>query len=85
MSSEKVGTFYFDVLHTLEELGCSYVIIGAFAAAAYGGQRTTKDIDIVVALSDDDIQTLAERYADERYYADPEQMKGAIANSVNLF
>lgn len=82
MSTEDVGTFYFDVIKTLEELECRYVIIGAFAAAAYGGQRTTKDVDIVVALSEDDVQALAERYADDRYYADPQQMRDAIKDGT---
>ena len=49
---EAVPSFYFDVLQTLEEIGAPYMIIGGFAAAAYGSTRVTYDIDIVVDLKE---------------------------------
>jgi hypothetical protein len=73
-----VPSFYFDVLQTLEEVEAPYMIIGGFAAAAYGSTRVTFDIDIVVDLKEAHIQALAERYPLPRYYADPQQMRDSI-------
>ncbi|MGA9350746.1 MAG: hypothetical protein WBW48_18345 [Anaerolineae bacterium] len=75
---EAIPSFYFDALQTLEEIGAPYVIIGGFAAAAYGSTRVTYDIDIVVDLQEAHILALAKRYPPPRYYADPEQMRDSI-------
>jgi len=73
-----VPSFYFDVLQTLEEIRAPHMIIGGFAAAAYGSTRVTFDIDIVVDLKEAHIQALARRYPLPRYYADPQQMRDSI-------
>jgi len=79
---EAIPSFYFDVLQTLEEIGAPYVIIGGFAAAAYGSNRVTYDIDIVVELQETHILALAKRYPPPRYYADPEQMRDSIRHGI---
>jgi len=66
------------ILQTLEAIDAPYVIIGAFAATAYGITRTTYDIDFIVELSEQHIQALAARYPGPRYYADPDQMRDSI-------
>ncbi len=71
-------SLFVDILQALEEIGAPYVIIGAFAGTAYGVNRTTYDIDIVVDLSEEHVQRLAARYPAPRYYADPEQMRNAL-------
>ena len=40
----------------------------------HGIARTTSDIDIVVVLSEQQVQALAAHYPPPRYYADPEQI-----------
>lgn len=49
MSTERRAdlSLFIDILHNLEDVGVPYVIIGAFAAAAYGATRATYDIDII--------------------------------------
>jgi hypothetical protein len=69
---------YTDILQTLEAIQAPYMIIGAFAATAYGSARTTYDIDIVVDLQDHHIGQLVIRYPPPRYYADPVQMRDSI-------
>lgn len=69
---------FVDILQTLEAIDAPYVIIGAFAATAYGITRTTYDIDFIVELSEQHIQALAARYPGPRYYADPDQMRDSI-------
>lgn len=36
-------SLFLDILHTLEEIGAPYMIIGAFAAGVYGVTRATYD------------------------------------------
>jgi hypothetical protein len=80
VSSERTPdlTLFLDILSTLEEIGASYVIIGAFAAVMYGSTRATYDIDIVVDLHEKHIDELASAYPPPRYYADSVQMRDAI-------
>jgi len=69
---------FVDILRTLEAIHAPYVIIGAFAATAYGITRATYDIDFIVDLSERHIQALAAHYPSPRYYADPDQMRDSI-------
>jgi hypothetical protein len=41
--------FYMDVLKTLEEIGARYMVVGAYGASAYGLNRSTHDVGIIVA------------------------------------
>ena len=75
---EAIPGFYFDLLHTLEEIKAPYMIIGGFAAAAYGSTRVTYDMDIVVDLREEHVEALADRYPPPRYYADLAQMRDSI-------
>lgn len=75
-------SFFVDILHTLEEIGAPYVIIGAFAGTVYGINRTTYDIDIVVDLNEEHIQRLVSHYPLPRYYADPEQMRSSLRQGI---
>jgi hypothetical protein len=75
-------TFYSEVLKALEDIGAPYMIIGAFAAAAYGSERVTHDVDMIVILADSHMTELAARFPAPRYYADPEQMRNAQADGT---
>lgn len=68
-------TFYFQVLHMLKEIKTPYMIIGDFAGLAFGINRSTFDIDIMVDLNEKDFDALAARFPPPRYYADPEMMR----------
>lgn len=75
-------SIFLDILYTLEAIDASYMIIGAFAATVYGITRTTYDIDIVVDLSEEEIDSLAATYPLPRYYADPVQMRDSIRMGI---
>ncbi len=74
--------FYFEVLQALEEIGAPYMIIGGFAAIAYGSTRLTFDIDVVVDLEEAHVQALAARFPPPRYYADPGQMRDSLRRGI---
>lgn len=67
--------FYLDVVRALDEIGAPYMIVGAFAATAFGLRRATFDVDIIVDLREAHFDALAHRFPLPRYYADPEQMR----------
>ena len=79
-------TLFLDILLKLEALDIPYVVIGGFAATMYGITRVTYDIDIIVDMSEEHIQSLSEAYPLPRYYADPHQMRRAaeIGSSFNI-
>ena len=68
------------VLGALERAGIPYMVVGSFAAALYGVTRTTHDVDIVVALSQDAIPELA-RALGEGFYFDEGAAREAVARS----
>jgi len=70
--------FYIEVVRALEEIEAPYMIVGAFAASAYGLTRSTHDIDILVDLRWQDCDALAARFPPPRYYTDPEQMRNSM-------
>ena len=60
------------ICRSLNEAGARYILIGGFAVIAHGGARTTKDIDLLVDASPDNIarvkqalRILEDRAADE--------------------
>lgn len=56
-------------LHPIfEELGISYYITGGVAAIAYGEPRTTQDLDLVMAISSEDIDRLANTLGQAGFY-----------------
>jgi hypothetical protein len=75
-------SLFLDILQTLESINAPYMIIGAFAATVYGITRTTYDIDIVVALTEENIMALTVAYPPPRYYADARQMRDAIRMGI---
>ncbi len=68
-------SFYFKVIRALEEIQAPYMIVGAFAGLAFGVNRATFDVDILVDLREGDFESLAARFPPPRYYADPEMMR----------
>jgi hypothetical protein len=74
--------FYFKVIRALEEIEAAYVIVGAFAGLAFGVNRVTFDIDILVDLRERDFEALAARFPPPRYYADPEMMRNATRQGI---
>jgi len=47
------------ILAALERHGVRYVLIGGLAANAHGVRRTTRDVDVIVERSDDNLERLA--------------------------
>lgn len=74
--------FYLDVVCALDEIEAPYMLVGAFAATAFGLRRATFDVDIIVDLSEPHFDALARRFLPPRYYADPEQMRSSTQMGI---
>jgi len=68
------------VVQALERLQLSYLITGSTATILYGEPRFTNDIDVVVKLSPNHIESLVEAFPREEFYLDPERARQAVAN-----
>lgn len=75
-------SFYFKVIQALEEIKAPYMIVGAFAGLAFGVNRVTFDVDILVDLREHDFEALAARFPPPRYYADPEMMRNSTRMGI---
>jgi hypothetical protein len=52
----------------LERLGIDYAIVGSYASSAWGEPRMTRDIDIVIRLHPDQIDSLCSMFPGEDFY-----------------
>jgi hypothetical protein len=55
------------VFNALESLKISYAVVGSFASSAWGEPRMTRDIDIVVALSTDQVEPLCAAFPEDEF------------------
>jgi len=55
----------------LEAAGARYLITGSIASTFYGEPRATHDIDLLVALSDGQLETLSRAFPAEAFYLPP--------------
>ena len=67
-----------DVSEKLEEAGLAYMLTGSMAMNYYAQPRMTRDIDVVVALVQQDADTVVRVFSPE-YYVAREAVSGSIA------
>ena len=68
-----------EVTRRLEDAGIAYMITGSIAANFYAVPRMTRDIDIVVELSEPDVSRFIPLFQDD-YYLEPKTVKQAVKN-----
>ena len=66
------------VIDVLEATGAEYVIWGGVAAVAYGEQRFTHVMDVVIRLNADDAQLIAKALEEDDYYVSLPSMLDAL-------
>ncbi|MEO7840469.1 MAG: hypothetical protein ABIU06_14065 [Anaerolineales bacterium] len=74
--------FYIRVVRVLDEIGASYMIVGAYGGSVFGIARSTNDIDMLVDLQEKDCYAISEKFPLPRYYADPEMIKNSIEMGI---
>lgn len=63
----------------LEAAGILYMVTGSMAANFYTTPRMTRDIDLVIELSEEDIHRVVQLFHDE-YYIDRDMVQQAVRN-----
>lgn len=66
------------VLDVLERQGIIYFVVGSFASSVYGEPRFTQDVDIVVELSEAQVQPLCDAFPSPQFYVSPEAAMEAL-------
>jgi hypothetical protein len=66
------------VIDILEAIGIEYVIWGGVAAIVYGEPRFTRDMDVVVRLRHNEVDTLARLLEEDGYYVSVEAIRDAL-------
>jgi hypothetical protein len=66
------------VIDILETIGIEYVIWGGVAVVMYGEPRFTQDMDIVVRLHHNEVNTLARLLEEDGYYVSVEAIRDAM-------
>lgn len=62
----------------LEVAEVPYMVVGSFASSVHGLPRATRDVDIVIAPTREQLLRLVEQLPDRQYYADREQALDAL-------
>ncbi|MEX0775652.1 MAG: hypothetical protein WD042_08035 [Phycisphaeraceae bacterium] len=68
------------VVSTLDRLGIDYMLTGSVASGALGVPRSTHDIDLVVAISRDQVDRLVAAFPEQEFYLDAAAVRSAIAH-----
>jgi hypothetical protein len=76
----------FDVVTRLEGAGIAYMLTGSVAMSVYAEPRMTRDIDIVVELTQADAERVVELFSPDYYVADDAVQSAISARTMfNLF
>jgi len=66
-----------DFVEKMNALGIEYMVTGSYAMSAYGEIRMTRDIDVVVQLSENQLKSFFDKFKDG-YYISDESIRRAI-------
>lgn len=66
-----------DFVQKMNELSIAYMVTGSYAMSVYGEIRMTRDVDVVVKLSEKDVRPFFNRFKDE-YYISEDSIRNAL-------
>ena len=66
-----------DFIEKIDDLGIEYMVTGSYAMSAYGEIRMTRDIDVVLQVTEKDIKPLFDRFKGE-YYVNNASIRRAV-------
>ncbi|HEY1687048.1 MAG TPA: hypothetical protein VGG19_19975, partial [Tepidisphaeraceae bacterium] len=68
------------VLERLEHLKITYMVVGSIASSAYGEPRFTRDIDIVIDATTEQLEQLCQSFPDDSFYVSLDAARQALIN-----
>jgi hypothetical protein len=73
-----IDDFFRRLIVALERTGVPYMVTGSYASSTHGIPRATNDIDIVIAPSPGQLDSLLREFPSDSYYADAEDAADAL-------
>lgn len=67
-----------EIVARLEAQGIPYMLVGSMAALAYGRDRSTKDLDVVLEAGSSALRALVRSLPEERFYASEDAAMEAL-------
>jgi len=78
MSLDAPGGLLRTIVAALEATRIPHMVVGSFASTAHGEPRTTRDLDLVIDPSLDQLNELLAMLDPERFYVDPDVARDAL-------
>jgi hypothetical protein len=78
MSHDAPGGLLRTIVAALEAAGIPHMVVGSFASTAHGEPRTTRDLDLVIDPSLDQLNELVGAFDPEHFYVDPYVARDAL-------
>jgi hypothetical protein len=75
MEQHELFRFTIDVLEHLE---IEYMVVGSFASMAYGEPRSTLDIDIVIDVTEEQLERLCDAFPENDFYVSRDAARAAL-------
>lgn len=63
------------VINVLGKLEISYAVVGSYASSAWGEPRMTRDIDVIIELSGNEVAALCDAFPTAEFYVSPVDRK----------
>ncbi len=79
-----VEQFFARVIAELERAGIPYMVTGSLASAAHGRIRTTEDIDIVIAPTQEQLLAFVSAFPPAQFYADDQDALESFRHNVQF-
>lgn len=74
----RASEFLANLVRQLESVDLTYALVGSIAAMSYGEPRATLDVDVVIVLSDSDLDAMAALFQPPDFYLSLEAAKAAV-------
>lgn len=69
------GELLAHIAQALDACEIQYLVTGSMASSTYGVPRLTRDIDVVCAISPDDVEPLLDWFPDPPFYVEPQAVR----------
>ncbi|MBU7009076.1 MAG: hypothetical protein HXS46_00180 [Theionarchaea archaeon] len=73
-----------DFLNVLERMGIDYVIIGGVAVSSWGNPRTTTDLDVIVALKNENMDELCRNLHEAGFSIDKNDLEDSFKEKTHF-
>jgi hypothetical protein len=70
--------FFKKVIGILQGSGFGYMVVGSFASGFWGEPRATYDVDVVIAITERDVPSLAKLFSSDEFYYSADAAREAI-------